>query len=111
MLFGDETAEKIVAKRAVIKKEYGNLFETVSEILFRHDPIWINFEDNTDEYDPEVGTILPRLKYCYSSEDVLAVIHEEFNKWFNDDDGNKDGYPKIAEEVWTAWQISGLAKN
>jgi hypothetical protein len=35
------------------------LFDSVSALLFRHDPIGIAFDnENTDEYDPETGTIL-----------------------------------------------------
>jgi len=34
------------------------LFAAITAVLFRHDPIGINFEINTDEYDPEAGTIL-----------------------------------------------------
>jgi hypothetical protein len=37
---------------------------STSELLFRHDPVGINFEVNTDEYEPKAGTILPRLHAC-----------------------------------------------
>jgi hypothetical protein len=49
-------------KRKYLKIRYGKLFEEASSILFRHDPIGIAFDnENTDEYEAEVGTILPRL--------------------------------------------------
>ena len=54
--------DEILADRQRLKAEYGRLFHEVQALLFRHDPIGINFEDNVDEYAPEVGTILPRLK-------------------------------------------------
>ena len=41
---------------------YGPLFDEVSGILFLHDPMGVDFEDNTDEYEPETATILPRLE-------------------------------------------------
>jgi len=54
------------AEREPIEKSYPRLFDTMAEILFRHDPLGINFEHNTDEYPPEVGTILPRLESATS---------------------------------------------
>ncbi len=108
MLSGDETAEQMLKRRAAVKKRYGRFFDQVSEILFRNDPIGINFEDNTDEYEPEVETILPRLSECNSHEDVLLVVHEEFRKWFNGDAGPRTNYTRISQEIWDAWQRSEL---
>jgi hypothetical protein len=65
----------------------------------------INFETNADEYDPEVGTILPRLRSCTSSEDVCRVVHEEFVRWFTPDiAGRRDHYAQIGREIWELWQ-------
>ena len=47
----------------------GKLSDRVSAILFEEDPIGINFADNTDKYQPEVDTILPRLKTCHTVAD------------------------------------------
>jgi hypothetical protein len=99
------TWEEIEAEKRRLKAEYGTLFEAMAEILFRHDPIGINFGDNTDEYEPEARTILPRLRACRSSDDVLAVVHEEFRRWFGDDTaGPREGYNAVAEEIWRRWQ-------
>ncbi|MDH3592492.1 MAG: hypothetical protein OER88_11465, partial [Planctomycetota bacterium] len=54
--------EQIEAERRQLRAEFGSLFDEVSGILFELDPIGINFKTNTDEYEPEVGTILPRLQ-------------------------------------------------
>jgi hypothetical protein len=78
-----ETREEIFEERRKLKLEYGDLFDSIVALLFRNDPIGINFEDNTDEYDPEARTILPRLPTCKSSADVLRVVHEEFTRWFD----------------------------
>lgn len=40
------------AEREQIEKSYARLFDTTAEILFRYDPLGINFEHNTDEYHP-----------------------------------------------------------
>jgi len=111
MFSGNETAEQIRERRADVKKKYGRFFDQVSEILFRNDPIGINFEDNTDEYEPEVETILPRLRNCNSSEEVLVVVHAEFQKWFNGEVGSREDYSQISEEIWEAWLRSGLNSN
>jgi hypothetical protein len=104
-----QTKAEIQAERRRLKAEYGELFDAVAEILFRHDPIDINFEVNTDEYHPEVGTILPRLKTCASQQDVATVIHEEFHRWFDGMEGPRERYTEIAEEVWALWLKSPLS--
>ena len=101
----DQTSEQIRAHRNQLKKTYGSLFDSISAILFRHDPVGINFETNTDEYDPEAGTILPRLKHCGSIEDVQGVVHEEFCNWFDAEDaGPPESYQELAGEIWHLWQ-------
>jgi hypothetical protein len=75
-----EELVRIRAQRAELRRIYGDLFEAVSAILFRRDPMGINFVENTDEYEPEVGTILPRLRTCMTEADVRRVVHEEFSR-------------------------------
>lgn len=80
------TREKILRERRRLKEQYGALFDSVAALLFRHDPIGIAFENsNTDEYEPETGTILPRLRRCESHADALRAVHEEFVRWFDAD--------------------------
>ena len=61
-----------------LKVQYKNLYSELQSILFAHDLMEINFETNTDEYDPEIDTILPRLGATKNSEDVSKIIFEEF---------------------------------
>lgn len=92
------------AQREELKRQYGGLFESISTALFRDDPMGINFETNTDEYEPEVGTILPRLRTCKSEQDVLNVVYEEFTKWFDPASvGPKERYTKVSAEIWAIW--------
>ncbi len=92
-------------RKKALKKEFGVLYDEVCEILFEQDPISINFGVNSDEYDPEVETILPRLKKCKSSLDVRKVVHEEFVKWFSKEDaGPEEYYDDIATFIWMEWQ-------
>jgi hypothetical protein len=91
-------------RRSYVKRRYKSLFNEASALLFRYDPIGINFEDNTDEYDPEVGTILPRLSGCRSSTDARKVVFQEFCKWFEPDTaGDEMKYDAIAAELWLLW--------
>jgi hypothetical protein len=91
-------------RRSYVKRRYANLFNEASAVLFRHDPIGINFEDNTDEYDPEAGSILPRLSRCHSSTDARRVVFEEFCKWFGPETaGDEMRYEAIAAELWMLW--------
>jgi hypothetical protein len=99
--------ERIQLKRKQLRQEYGSLFDEVSAILFDLDPVSINFETNTDEYEPEVGTILPRLTSCQSIDDVRRVIHQEFIRWFDENiAGTETHYQQAAERVWVAWKRS-----
>ena len=93
-------------ERQKLKSIYRSLYSDVESIFFKHDPMGINFIDNTDEYDPEVDTILPRLKDTKSSSDVSRIVREEFSKWFDQKDAEKiaqSKYDAIASEIWKAW--------
>lgn len=98
-----EWIEEEAANREKVKKQYGTLFQTVTDILFKHDPMRINYEDNTDEYEPEAGTIIPRLKSCSNYEDARKVIYEEFIHWFYYGIGDESEYEEVAKEIWNAW--------
>jgi hypothetical protein len=87
------------------QKSYRHLHARILQILFEDDPVGINFESNTDEYEPEVGTILPRLKHCHTASDLQLVIHEEFIRWFGSDiAGPVENYGKVAERIWMEWK-------
>jgi hypothetical protein len=106
----EQTSEEIQAVKQRLRLEYGTLFDAIAAILFRHDPIDINYENNTDEYEPEARTILPRLRTCQSAEDVQSVVYEEFQQWFGDEMvDSAEGYKAISEEIWCLWQNSGAS--
>lgn len=92
------------AERDAIKREYGTLFATISAALFEADPVGINFEINPDEYEPEVGTIIPRLGSAKSAEDVQAIVYEEFCTWFSPiDAGPREKYASVSARIWELW--------
>ena len=96
--------QDVQERRRQLKAQYGELFDVTAALLFRHDPVGINFETNTDEYEPEARTILPRLKDCHSEADVTRIVYEEFDRWFGGSCGAKRKYEPIAKEIWELWQ-------
>ena len=93
--------DRLQAERKALRREYGALYENISKLLFAWDPKGINFGDNTDEYEPEVGTIVPRLRTCASAEDVQRVVYEEFQRWFGvDEAGVLETYERIGRDIW-----------
>lgn len=86
-----------------LRREYAGLYEEVEAILFRHDPAGINFGENTDEYDPEVSTILPRVVRAASQDEVQKIDREEFEHWFEPDITIRgESFEVIAAEVFEA---------
>ena len=55
--------DKACIERQELKSDHRELFLKIAEILFRHDPMFINYEINDNEYEPEAGTIIPRGMY------------------------------------------------
>lgn len=76
------------------------LVAEVERLLYRHDPVGINFGDNPDEYSPEAQTIVARLPAARSVDDVRTLVHEEFVRWFDSDTaGPAERYDGVVREV------------
>lgn len=91
------------AAREAVRGRYPDLFVAIRELMFRHDPIGINFGFNADEYDPEVGTVLSRLSSCVSVDNVEIVLKEEFSHWFGADIASRAKYAALADDIWRLW--------
>lgn len=92
-------------RRSELRQRFKRLYEDVTQILFEEDPIRINFETNIDEYEPEVGTILPRLRKCATAEEVRTVVHTEFVRLFGPEiAGPAEKYTSAAKRIWDAFQ-------
>jgi hypothetical protein len=82
-----------------------DLVDAVSQILFRADPVGINFETNTDEYDAEAETIVIGLPSTRGPDDVKALTHEAFVHWFGAQTaGPIERYAAVALEIWNLWR-------
>ena len=96
----ERTRDDIVRERAELRARFGTTYDGLLKLLFEEDPEGISFGDNTDEYDPEVRTILPRLSDCSSADDVQTVVSEEFRRWFGPAPVERSSaYRRIAERV------------
>ena len=77
------TSERRRKRQASLKAAYGALYTEVSRLLREADPIRLIARGAPDdEYDPEVSTILPRLREARSPDDVQRIVNEEFAHWF-----------------------------
>jgi hypothetical protein len=76
---------------------------TIEGLLVRHDPIGINFEDNTDEYRPEAETITLRRPEGRTLPGIRALVHQEFIRWFDDTAGPESTYEEVARELHCFW--------
>src|SRR5215467_6977321 len=87
------------------KEDYQNLYRSLTGLLYRHDPIGLAAADcPKDEYEPEVGTIIPRHKEAKSVEDVRRIVHEEFLHWFGKEvAGPESAYSGIAQDIWESF--------
>jgi hypothetical protein len=83
---------------------YGVLFSEISRILFKYDPIDINFGDNTDEYDPEAHDIIGMLQNN-GGMTTPAICKKVFSKWFSPSlaRGFSD-YSNMGKEIDGKWE-------
>jgi hypothetical protein len=85
---------------------YQNLHRGLTALLYRHDPMGLAAAGcPKDEYEPEVSTIIPRLKDAKSPEDVRRIVHEEFLHWFDGEvmAGPEPAYSGIAQDIWATF--------
>lgn len=95
--------------RGELTAAYSALRASVSAAITADDPTGlIEMGAPRDEYDPEVGTILPRLKEASSARDVQQIVFEEFTAWFGPDMHTLEQFEPLADELWTIWQAAAL---
>ena len=92
-------------ERKRLHSDYERLFSELSAIIYRVDPIGLNVEENTDEYDPEARTILPRLRDCRSVDDVDRVVRDDLARWFTPElVAGSPTCDQLVDEIWSWWQ-------
>lgn len=87
-----------------MKAAYGALYTEVSRLVREAYPIRLIAKGTPDdEYDPEVSTILPRLREAKSPDDVQRIVHEEFVHWFSAEiAGPAEQYADVSKKIWEA---------
>jgi hypothetical protein len=92
----------------MLRQEFGEVYDELLALLFRHDPANINYGHNTDEYDPELRPILLRLGECSTVDQLVQLTHEVFVELFSAETaGTIDRYQPIGAEIWeltAAWR-------
>lgn len=93
------------SQRSEARRKHGALFDQVTGLLFRHDPVGINYDFNVDEYDVEAASILDRLPSCGSAGAAQLVVHEEFVRWFGPQiAGPSENYATVSHVLWNLWR-------
>jgi hypothetical protein len=91
-----------------VRQQYPKLYNEVSAVMFKIDPIGINYQTNTDEYDFEAGAVIARLKDCATADDVATVLQEVFTESFDAQmAGDRSRYAGMAREIWALWAKEG----
>jgi len=103
--------ERTAIERQAVQHDYPALFSELSAAFFEVDPVGINFDTNIDEYDPEVGTVLPRLAGAHSVDDVDMILREEFSRWFDGVSVSRQLLRVLADRVWEIWGRYAAASN
>lgn len=87
-----------------MKAAHEMLVKAVEGAINEADPIGLlDLGAPSDEYAPEIGTIIPRLVKAQEVDEVTAVLHEEFVRWFGDDTaGPRHPYEAPARKIWEA---------
>jgi hypothetical protein len=92
--------EKYKRRRAELRVRFGSLYDFLLALLFEVDPAGINFETNTDEYEPEVDTILSTSR---ERPDGAAPVAELFRQYLaranNLADHHRPGPARLAQEM------------
>ncbi len=87
-----------------MERRYKALATAVERAINDADPIGL-LEGGApvDEYSPEIGTIVPRVGNAQSVDEITAVLHEEFVRWFGSDTaGPPRAYEAPARQIWPA---------
>lgn len=77
------------------------LEKKISSILFVSDPMGINFEDNSDEYDPEARELVKMIAGKNSTEEELvSAVHKVFVDYFDNNlVGGRQRFENIAKQI------------
>jgi hypothetical protein len=76
-----------------------DLVSRVEALLFHHDPMSVNYEENYDEYRGEARNIVPRLVSAADELSVLKIVRDECTRMFGPV-GRMESYRACASDIW-----------
>jgi hypothetical protein len=81
---------------------YQDLVAAVERAINEADPIALLAGGApSDEYAPEIGTIIPLLANAHRPDDVTGVLHGEFVCWFGEGTaGPRQAYEVLSRQIW-----------
>lgn len=87
-----------------METRYQALVTAVEHAINEADPIrLLEAGAPSNEYAPEIGTIIPRLANAHRPDDVTGVLHAEFLRWFGEGTaGPRRAYEAPARQIWDA---------
>ena len=89
----------------MLQKEYGNFYRAVSDIVFRHNPMELDGNHNTGDYDPEVDMFLSRIREAENLNALQELLFEVFLTDFGEENcGSRERYDVAASEIWKAYE-------
>jgi hypothetical protein len=93
-----------ISRRHLFRREYRPLQNAVAAVIAKADPVnLLALGAPGDEYDGEVGAILPQLPRARNQDDVRSIIRGEFVRRFGEDvAGPPERYTEAAAAVWRA---------
>lgn len=85
-------------------RRHQDLVAAVERAINEADPIGLLASGApSDEYAPEIGTIIPLLANAHGADDVTAVLHGEFLRWFGEGTaGPRQAYEAPTRQIWDA---------
>src|SRR5262245_14670268 len=86
------------------RNRYDLLVAVVTRAINDADPkSLLEFGAPSDEYSPEVGTIVPRVSKATGPAEVRVILHEECERWFGEGGvGPLEAFDTPAQKVWEA---------
>ena len=97
-LFGDRV------QKDASRIRYDALVHAVTRVINEADPIGLlALECPSDEYSPEVGTIVPRVVKASGPDEVKSILFEEFDRWFGQGSVlRREAFDVPAHAIWKA---------
>jgi SAM-dependent methyltransferase len=102
----DQQRAELRHQRERLRREEPRLFAELTELLAEHDPVGLTaIGAPRNEYEAEVGTIIPRLQTASDIHDVHRILVEEFDSWFGSDTPKMSSveFERVATDVWAVW--------